>query len=165
DRNVTLTNTGTGPLTWEARERDQGATAPELPPAPTAIRKATWGPQRPPAGFPKTIIPDTTPGPGATPTLSTIITDPAGDSLDSNDVTTVRAGSDGSSGASMALDFSACTPMGKRAGDRHLGVAPDGERRRLRLLRHRPERRDRPARGGPVRPARPGHRDGVLRRP
>ena len=28
DRNVTLSNTGTGPLNWEAKERDQGVTAP-----------------------------------------------------------------------------------------------------------------------------------------
>ena len=141
------------PLTWEAKERDQGATAPDLPPAPTAIRQARRvGPpagRRPASRRPSSS--DTTPGPGATPALSTIITDPAGDSLDSNDVTTVRAGSDGSTVASMAIDFAP--------------THADGPGRRLRLPRHRPGSVDRRPGRGLLRQADPGHRHGVLRRP
>ena len=126
DVNVTLSNGGTAPLTWEAKERDQGATLPELPPASvTMIRKATWGRTDVPAGFPRTKIGDTTPGPGTIPTLSTIITDPAGDSLDSNDVTTVRAGSDGTAVAAMAIDFAATTPMSEVGGYIYLDTDQD----------------------------------------
>src|SRR6185295_12489076 len=46
----------------------------------------------------------------------TIITDPAGDSLDSDDVTTVRAGSDGEVLASMSIDFAPTTPMSEVGG-------------------------------------------------
>ena len=123
---MTLSNTGTAPLDWEAKERDHGATAPELPPAPTAIRQARRvGPQRPPAGFPKTVIQRHDARTGATSTLSTIITDPAGDSLDSNDVTTVRAGSDGSTIASMAIDFAPTTPMDQVGGYVYLDTDQD----------------------------------------
>ena len=134
---LTLSNSGTGPLSWEAKERDQGATMPDLPPASiTVIRKAAWGHQAIPAGFPRTVINDTTPGPGpGTATLTTIITDPAGDSLDSNDVTTVRAGSDGTSVASMAIDFAPTTPMANVGGyvffdtdqDPSTGLPADGQ--------------------------------------
>ncbi len=111
---VTLSNTGSGPLFWTAKERDQGVIPPPLPTSSiTVIRKATWGRQPIPAAFPRYKIGDTTPPPV---TLSTIITDPAGDSLDSNDVTTVRAGSDGSAVASMAIDFAATTPMNQIGG-------------------------------------------------
>jgi subtilisin family serine protease len=110
---VTLSNTGSGSLIWTARERNQGFVPPPLPtPTMTVIRKPTWGRQPIPAAFPRFKIADTTPP----VTLSTIITDPAGDSLDSNDVTTVRAGSDGSTVASMAIDFAATTPMSQVGG-------------------------------------------------
>ena len=109
---VTLSNTGTAPLLWEAKERDQGVTLPDLPPASiTVIRQHTWGPQAIPAAFPRVVIQDT----GSVP-LSLIIEDPEGDSADSNDVVAVRAGSDGSALASMSIDFSASTPMANVGG-------------------------------------------------
>jgi subtilisin family serine protease len=118
---VTLSNTGSAPLDWEAKERDQGVTLPDLPPASiTVIRTATWGPQRIPAAFPRIVI-------NATPAvpLSLIISDPEGDSADSNDVTTVRAGSDGSAIASMAIDFSASTPMENVGGYVYFDIDQD----------------------------------------
>ncbi len=51
-----------------------------------------------------------------TPTLSTIIEDPVGDAEGAVDVITVRAGSDGSFLASMALDFTASTPINEVGG-------------------------------------------------
>ncbi|HET7473966.1 MAG TPA: carboxypeptidase regulatory-like domain-containing protein [Candidatus Limnocylindrales bacterium] len=119
DVDVTLTNGGSGPLTWEAKERDQGVVLPPLPtPDATIIRQKTWAPVAIPKSFPRLRIGDTGGGGGGggSATLETIITDPAGDSLDSNDVTTVRGGSDGSSVASMAIDFSPSTPMGNVGG-------------------------------------------------
>ena len=113
---LTLSNTGTAPLVWEAKERNLGATTPELP-APTMVvkRNVIWGRQPIPAAFPRTVINDTTPGP-ADISLTTIITDPAGDSLDANDVTTVRAGGDGQTVAAMAIDFAPGTPMNAIGG-------------------------------------------------
>jgi subtilisin family serine protease len=103
---LTLSNDGSAPLEWTALERDQGVIAPPLPEVTsTVIRKATWARQPIPANFPRVKI---AAAPGV---LSTIITDPAGDSLDLNDVTTVRAGSDGTSVASMAIDFAPTTEM------------------------------------------------------
>ena len=112
DVNVTLSNTGSGPLTWEAKERDQGVIQPPLPtPTSTVIRKKTWAPAAIPSKFPRASVKDL-----SGTSLETIITDPAGDSLDSNDVTTVRAGSDGSTVASMAIDFAPATPMNQIGG-------------------------------------------------
>ncbi|HET9346132.1 MAG TPA: carboxypeptidase regulatory-like domain-containing protein [Candidatus Limnocylindrales bacterium] len=127
DVDVTLSNTGTGPMTWEARERDQGATLPDLPPATvTQVRQPTWGPQPGPAGFPKIVINDTVPGDGAgSAILSTIIEDPAGDSLDSNDIIAVRGGSDGQTVASLALDFAPSTPMNEIGGYMFLDTDQD----------------------------------------
>ena len=78
-------------------------------------RNVIWGRQPIPAAFPRTVINDTTPGP-ADISLTTIITDPAGDSLDANDVTTVRAGGDGQTVAAMAIDFAPGTPMNAIGG-------------------------------------------------
>ena len=56
DVNVTLTNSGTGPLNWEAKERDQGVIQPPLPtPTSTIIRKKTWKPAAIPATFPRAL--------------------------------------------------------------------------------------------------------------
>jgi subtilisin family serine protease len=110
--NVTISNSGSGPLTWTARERDQGFIPPPLPTTTmTLIRKPTWAAQPIPVAFPRVRIADT-----SSASLSTIITDPANDSLDSNELTTVRAGSDGTSVASMAVDFAATTPMNEIGG-------------------------------------------------
>ncbi len=110
-RNVTLGNTGSGVLSWTAKERPVGVTLPPLP-TPTAriIRKANWKKAAIPSTFPRTRVADS----GLT--LTTIITDPAGDSLDSNDITTVRAASDGTTIAEMAIDFSPSTPMNQIGG-------------------------------------------------
>ncbi len=112
DVNLTLSNTGTGPLDWVARERNQGVILPPLPtPTATVIRKANWGPVAIPRTFPRTSIKDL-----PATTLEVIITDPTGDSLDANDVTTVRGGSDGSAVASMAIDFAPTTNMSQIGG-------------------------------------------------
>ena len=114
------------------------------------IRNVIWGRQPIPAAFPRTVINDTTPGP-ADISLTTIITDPAGDSLDANDVTTVRAGGDGQTVAAMAIDFAPGTPMNAIGGYVYFDTDQD------------------PTTGlpgrGPVRQADPGPRPGVLRRP
>jgi subtilisin family serine protease len=110
DVDVTLGNTGTGPLTWEAKERDQGHTNPPLPtPNATVIRKNAWTQASIPASFPRSIV-------QTLPNLETIITDPVGDSFDSNDISTVRAASDGTSVASLAIDFSDATPLANVGG-------------------------------------------------
>jgi subtilisin family serine protease len=111
---LTVSNTGSASLAWEAKERNLGSATAELPQTNLKVtRKAIWGRQPIPAAFPR--IHDTTPGP-ADLSLSTIITDPAGDSLDLNDVTTVRAGGDGETVAGMAIDFSPSTPMNAIGG-------------------------------------------------
>ena len=57
DVNVTLSNPGSGPLNWEAKERDQGFTAPPLP-TPTAriIRKNVWAKAAIPKNFPRATV-------------------------------------------------------------------------------------------------------------
>ena len=118
---LTLSNTGGAPLEWTAKERNQGVI---LPPLPTVTQRVIagsgWGQAKVPATFPRVKIADLPPV-----TLSTIIDDPAGDSLDSNDVTTVRAGSDGTSIASMAIDFSPTTPLDHLGGYVYLDVDQD----------------------------------------
>lgn len=119
DVDVTLSNTGTGPLSWEAKERDQGHTNPPLPtPESTVIRMNTWSRASIPAAFPRTVV-DTLPN------LETIITDPIGDSFDSNDISTVRAASDGASVASLAVDFSDATPLANVGGYVYLDIDQD----------------------------------------
>jgi subtilisin family serine protease len=117
---LTLSNPGSGPLFWTAKERDQGVELPPLPtPTATVIHRTTWGPQKLPAGFPRTVIADTT-----SVTLSTIITDPV-DSLDQDELIAVRAGSDGSSVVGMALDFADSTPMNQIGGYVYLDTDQD----------------------------------------
>lgn len=112
DVGVTLTNSGTATLDWQAKERNLGVVLPPLPTATsTVIRKANWAAAPIPRTFPRASIKGL-----PAVTLQTIITDPAGDSLDANDVTTVRAGSDGSAVASMAIDFAPTTNMSQIGG-------------------------------------------------
>ncbi|HKG58028.1 MAG TPA: carboxypeptidase regulatory-like domain-containing protein [Candidatus Limnocylindrales bacterium] len=109
---VTLSNAGSGPLLWTAKERQLGVTIPPLPtPTSTVIRKHTWAKQSVPASFPRTKIADLPPV-----TLSPVVTDPAGDSLDADDVIAIRGGSDGSSVVGIGLDFSPTTPMNQIGG-------------------------------------------------
>ncbi len=110
---VTLSNDGTLPLDWIARERDQGVVLPPLPEPKIAVtRIPTWGRQPLPKAFPRWAPTADV----ASASLTTIINDPIGDAEGSVDVGTVRAGSDGSSIVSMALDFSPSTPIDQTAG-------------------------------------------------
>lgn len=113
DTTVTIKNTGSSPLIWEAKERDNGGTPPDLPPAPTVhvTRPVTWGPFAVPDGFGPSLL--------AAPTfagsLETIIDDPIGDSVGSVDIVGVSAGADGYE-ISVQVDFSDATPMGQAVG-------------------------------------------------
>ena len=104
---VHVTNDGSADLHWTAKERSLGADIPPLPTASSVVRfDSKWGRQHIPKTFPRVRVADT-----GDITLSTIVTDPAGDSLDPNDVTAIRAGSDGTSVARVAIDFSDSTPI------------------------------------------------------
>ncbi len=118
---ITIGNTGSADLTWEAKERLLGVTNPELPPAVTVTRNPGWGPLKNTDNVPRIVIDDTAPS----PVLSPIISDPAGDSEGSVDIISVRAGSDGQVLAGMALDFTADTPMGEVGGYVFLDVDQD----------------------------------------
>ena len=96
---ITISNEGSAPLRWTARERNRGSTPPELPTLSRLVRPAAWGPWDPGASLPAAQ-------PNAVPPalLDVIIDDPAGDAIGGVDLTTVRAGvAEGSAG--MALDF------------------------------------------------------------
>ena len=109
---VTLSNGGSLPLDWVARERDQGVTLPPLPEPQIAVtRKPAWQRQALPKAFPRWAPTDVD-----SASLTTIINDPIGDADGPVDVGTVRAGSDGSSVVSMALDFSPSTPIDQAVG-------------------------------------------------
>lgn len=110
---ITLENTGSAPLEWTAKERNLGVEVPELPPMPEGIfRKAQWGRPGSPSDVPRTPIPQAV----QPELLETIIDDPAGDAVGSVDITTVRGGSDGTALASMAIEFTAGTPMDEIGG-------------------------------------------------
>ena len=140
------------PLDWEAKERDQGVirAASCRPPDIVVKRQPDLGRQRHPGGVPEDRDPRHDPGPAASPSPRSSPTRPATRST-SNDVTTVRAGSDGQSIASMAIDFAPATPMDQVGGYVYFDTDQD------------------PSTGLPgrslVRQADPGRRDGVLRRP
>jgi subtilisin family serine protease len=109
---VTLSNGGSLPLDWVARERDQGVTLPPLPEPKIAVtRNPVWHRQALPKAFPRWAPTDI-----QSASLTTIINDPIGDATGPIDVGTVRAGSDGTTVVSMALDFSPSTPIGQAVG-------------------------------------------------
>ena len=109
---VTLSNDGSAPLTWEALERDAGVVKPVLPKVLMHVKRVPdWAPAVVPKGFPRVDASTL-----ATAVLSPIISDPEGDAQGAVDVVTVRAGSDGTTVMSMALDYSAGTPMSQTAG-------------------------------------------------
>jgi subtilisin family serine protease len=107
---IQLANAGTAPTAWEAKERDLGATFPDLPAARVrAHREPSWSRQHVPAGIPR--VADTSGVP-----VMPIITDPVGDNAANVDIVGVAAGSDGQSVVSMQLEFSAATDMSSVTG-------------------------------------------------
>ena len=121
---VHLANPGSAPLLWGARERDLGVELPELPPVePTQVtyrpgwHKPIFHGAQPKAAFPADVLPPTS--------LSTIVTDPAGDSRGPVDATTVRAGSDGTSVMAMSIDFTPDTPIGDAVGEIYVDTDQD----------------------------------------
>ena len=123
EETVTITNTGSAPLTFEVRERDFGGIPPELPPVETSqriVRRPEWARARLPADLRTAAAGAAT----CTPDLDVIIDDPANDALGAVDITTVRGGADDAV-MSMALDFTAGTPMGEVVGLVHLDTDQD----------------------------------------
>lgn len=102
DMVVTLSNAGSAPLEWTARERPTGFAPPELPViAGSATIEPTWGRHSMPKGLPTattTAIPPEL--------LSEIIADPEGDAS-GVDVTSVRAGADP---AEMTMEINFASP-------------------------------------------------------
>jgi subtilisin family serine protease len=121
---VHLANPGSAVLNWGARERDLGVELPELPPIePTSVTyRPGWHKPTIHGRLPATTIPANVLPPGS---LSTIITDPAGDSAGSVDATTVRGGSDGSSVMAMSIDFAPGTPMDQAVGEIYVDTDQD----------------------------------------
>lgn len=107
---VTLSNAGTAPLDWAARERDQGATLPDLPPVPTVNRGPHYGSAKLPASVPRAIVRATD-----FSSLPVIIDDPDDDSTGLTEITSVRALSDGSQ-TSIAIDYKPGTPVDQVGG-------------------------------------------------
>ena len=119
---------------------------------PRSAQRDLGSASRPRPASRRPVINDTTPGPVRHATLSTIITDPAGDSLDSNDVI---------DGPGRLRRRDGRLDRRSTSGVDHA----DGPGRRLRLPRHRPGSVDRRPGRGLLRPADAGRRHGVLRRP
>ncbi len=116
-RTVTVSNAGSAPLVFEAKERDQGGTPIELPPAEgpegeLLIRPNRWERYTPPAG---SSIPTSAAGVTYDGPLDVVIDDPDDDALGTVEVTQVLGGSDGAE-ASIQIDFSGTTPMGQAVG-------------------------------------------------
>ena len=107
---VTISNTGSSDLTWEFREREGSRTPPTLPPVPLVYRNHAWGRMHVPATV-KTVRPAALPP----ESLVTVIDDPDDDSEGSIEITQVRGGSDNAE-MSVAIDFSAETPMDEPVG-------------------------------------------------
>jgi subtilisin family serine protease len=109
---LTISNTGSHVLRWTAKERNVGAEPPDLPPLNQRVqRKPVWAP-----GVREKLPRARIPNPLQADFLDTIIEDPAGDAEGPVDITTVRAGSDGSTVATMAIDFTSGTPMDEAVG-------------------------------------------------
>jgi subtilisin family serine protease len=124
---VTISNTGSSDLTWEFREREGSRTPPDLPPVPLVYRNHVWGRMQVPANV-KSVRPAAMPP----ESLVTVIDDPDDDSTGSVEITQVRGGSDNAD-MSLAIDFSAGTPMDEPVGfvlfdtdqDESTGFPPD----------------------------------------
>ena len=87
DMTVTLSNTGSGPLDWEVRERPTGSEPPVLPEIASVVRIPTW--EKP--SIPNLAAARTTTIPSGQ--LTEVISDPAGDG-GAVDLVSVRAGAD-----------------------------------------------------------------------
>ena len=107
---VTISNTGTSDLTWELREREGSRTPPVLPPVPFVIREPVWAKANIPATV-RTVRPSALPPESLVP----VVDDPDNDSDGAVEVTQIRGGSDNVD-TSLAIDFSAGTPMDQPVG-------------------------------------------------
>ena len=107
---LTIGNDGSSALDWQLFEREGSRVPPELPPVGTVVREPSWAPAAVPART-RSVQPSALP-PDA---LETIIDDPDDDSDGAVEVTAVRGGSDNAE-LSMAIDFSADTPMNSPVG-------------------------------------------------
>lgn len=117
DLTVTISNTGTGPLEWTARERETGHTPPDLPTIEGAPQRfPTWTRGTRPAGVPLT---ETTTIPSDL--LQEIISDPAGDAS-GVDLVSVRAGADD---AEITLELEYATGADEGVGFVFLDVDQD----------------------------------------
>jgi subtilisin family serine protease len=121
---IHLTNPGSAPLDWGARERDLGVEPPELPPLSPTIGTYVPGWHRPVihGRLPATAVPTDVLPPGS---LAPIIHDPAGDSTGPVDATVVRGGSDGSSEMAMSIDFTPETPIDQAVGEIYVDTDQD----------------------------------------
>jgi len=110
---VTITNTGSAPLVWGARERDGGSTPPQLPtdPSVSVVRPIEWALFSAPQAF----GPSTRGQAVLAGDLDPVIQDPAGDAVGPVDITTVGGGADESL-ISMEVSFTESTPMGRTVG-------------------------------------------------
>ena len=117
DLTVTLTNTGSGPLEWTARERATGHQPPELPAIEGAPKRfPTWARGTRPAGVP---LAETSAIPSDQ--LSEVISDPEGDAS-GVDLVSVRAGSDS---AEMTMELVYATGADEGVGFVFLDVDQD----------------------------------------
>ena len=107
---MTVSNTGSAPLSWSLKERAIGETPPELPPAVQLTRQNNWKPAPLPKN--KTFAKTSAVPPEA---LQPVLEDPAGDTQGSIDITTVRGASDGSD-MSIEISFTESTPMDRVVG-------------------------------------------------
>ncbi|HEX5691255.1 MAG TPA: malectin, partial [Roseiflexaceae bacterium] len=118
---LTLHNSGTFDLTWEMLEvgGSRSQQAQQQPARLQRLSKPTWGaaPQMQHAA--RMLA-----RPNAAPANDVVIDDPSGDAAGSVDITTVRSGSDGAS-ATIALDFSATTPMDQVGGYLFIDIDQD----------------------------------------
>lgn len=120
---VTVTNTGSAPLTFEVRERDLGVEPPDLPPVePTRrlVRPPDW--RRP--AVPDGVIPQVVGEVNLDEELEIIIEDPAGDAVGPVDVIAVRGAMDEYE-LGLGFDFTADTPMDELIGFFYLDVDQD----------------------------------------
>lgn len=105
---LTIQNTGTLTLEWRLRESNvsqlPAAAAPAYPSSATQPR--AWRAPELPAGL--ALAPHAA---GVGGSLDTVIVDPAGDASGAVDITTVRGGAPGGQDMTVAIDFSADTPI------------------------------------------------------